>query len=156
MKTLIKITAFIGIFSYLGLAQAAELFSDAWMKSYQEAWNNEPELADKLAKKEFNSRIAYGFKGDEKPKGILVVENGKAVSAGAYNGEEVNWDLRADQEKWKDWLTDGIGLGGIGWAYTTRKLRFNVGDYWAMIKSPTTAGPFVKSFTVMGTIKTDW
>ena len=38
----------------------------------------------------------------------------------------------------------------LGMAYTRGKLKFNVGDYGAMIKNPAMAGPFIKSFTVMG------
>jgi len=40
----------------------------------------------------------------------------------------------------------------LGMAYTTRKLKFQVGDYTAMIKDPRMAGPFIKSFDVMGRV----
>ena len=53
-----------------------DLFSEAWMKAYMEEWNKEPELADALAKIDFNSKIAYGFKEDDKPAGILIIEQG--------------------------------------------------------------------------------
>lgn len=128
----------------------ADLFSDEWMKSYMEEWNKEPELCDALAKISFNSTIGYGFDGDDAPTGVIVVENGKAVSAGAYNGETLNWDLRANSDNWTKWVNKGLGMMGLGAAYTTRKLKFEVGDYGAMIKDPRMAGPFIKSFTVMG------
>ncbi len=131
----------------------ADLFSDAWMKGYMEEWNKEPDLADALAKIDFSSNIAYGFKDEDKPKGILVVENGKATVAGAYNGEEVNWDLRATEENWQKWFEKGLGMAGLGTAYVSGKLKFKTGDYGAMIKDPRMAGPFVKSFTVMGRVK---
>ena len=127
----------------------AELFSDEWMKGFMEAWNNEPELADALAKIDFNSVIAYGFDGEDKPRGVLTVQGGKAVSAGAFNGEDVNWDLRASEDQWKKWMRKPPGMMGLGMAYTSRKLKFNVGDYAAMIKDPRMAGPFIKSFTAM-------
>ena len=127
----------------------AELFSEEWMKSYMDAWNNEPELSDALAKIDFDSVIAYGFDGEDNPRGVLVVQKGKAVSAGAYNGEELNWDLRASEENWKKWMGKPPGMMGLGMAYTSRKLKFNVGDYAAMIKDPRMAGPFIKSFTAM-------
>jgi len=130
----------------------AELFSDEWMKSFMDAWNAEPELADALAEINFNSTIGYGFIGDDQPTGVLVVENGKAVAAGAYNGEELNWDLRAKPANWEKWLKKGIGMAGLGMAYTTGKLKFNIGDYGAMLKDPRMAGPFIKSFTVMGSV----
>ena len=58
----------------------AELFSDEWMKKFQQEWNNEPELSGALEKIEFNSVIGYGFKGDDSPAGFIKVENGKVGS----------------------------------------------------------------------------
>lgn len=128
----------------------ADLFSNEWMKSFMSQWNAEPELADALAKINFNSVIGYGFDGEDKPRGVIKVENGKAVSAGTFNGETLNWDLRASADNWNKWLAKPPGMMGLGMAYTSRKLKFNVGDYGAMIKDPRMAGPFIKSFSVMG------
>jgi hypothetical protein len=50
-------------------------------------------------------------------------------------------------------MEKGIGMMGLGMAYTARKLKFQVGDYMAMVKDPRMAGPFVKSFSVMGRVK---
>jgi len=41
-------------------------------------------------------------------------------------------------------------MTGLGLAVTTGKLKFNSGDFKAMIKDPRMATPFVKSFSVMG------
>jgi len=131
----------------------ADLFSDDWMKAYMEQWNNEEELAGGLAKINFTSNIAYGIIGEDKPRGILVVENGRATSGGAYNGEVANWDLRASEDNWKKWFEKGLGMASVGAAYIGGKLKFKTGDYAAMIKDPRMAGPFVKSFTVMGRVK---
>ena len=128
----------------------ADLFSDEWMNAYMEQWNAEPELAEKLAAIEFNSNIGYGFDGEDSPRGILVVENGHAIRAGSYQGEELNWDLRATPENWDKWMKKPPGMMGLGIAYTSRKLKFNIGDYAAMVKDPRMAAPFIKSFGVMG------
>jgi len=130
----------------------ADLFSTEWMTRFQEEWNNEPDLADALAKIDFTSTIAYGFDGDDQPIGFLVVEGGKAVSCGEYAGEELNWDLRASKESWEKWIAKGLGMMGLGMAYTSRKLKFQVGDYGAMVKDPRMAKPFIKSFSVMGRV----
>ena len=130
----------------------ADLFSDEWMKGYMDAWNNEPDLSDALAEIGFNSVIGYGFQGDDGPAGIITVENGKVVSAGAYNGESLSWDIRAKPANWDKWLSKGIGMAGLGMAYTTGKMKFAVGDYSAMLKDPRMAGPFIKSFSVMGSV----
>ena len=130
----------------------AELFSAEWMNKFQEEWNNEPELADALAKIDFNSVIGYGFPGDATPVGVISIENGKATSSGAYNGEELNWDLRASADNWNKWGKKGVGMTGLGLAFTTGKLKFIVGDYGAMLKDPRMATPFIKSFSVMGRV----
>jgi hypothetical protein len=127
----------------------ADLFSEEWMKSYMEQWNAEPELADALAQIGFSSVIGYGFDGDAQPLGVLSVENGKAVDAGAYNGQTLNWDIRASQDQWQKWMGKPPGMMGLGMAFTSRKMKFMVGDYGAMIKDPRMAGPFIKSFSVM-------
>ena len=130
----------------------SQLFSGAWMESFAEAWNSEPELSGELEKINFSSNIGYGIDGEEQPRGVISIENGKAVSAGEFTGEELNWDLRASEDQWSKWITKPPGMMGLGTAYTTRKLKFNVGDYAAMIKDPRMAGPFIRSFAAMGQV----
>ncbi len=130
----------------------ADLFSDEWMKKFQEEWNNEPELSGALEKIDFNSVIGYGFKGDNSAKGYIKVENGKVTDAGQYDGQDLNWDMRADDDNWKKWFEKDMGMTGLGMAVTTGKLKFNAGDFKAMVKDPRMATPFVKSFTVMGKV----
>ena len=130
----------------------AALFSGDWMVDFGNAWNDDAELGDALAKISFNSVIGYGYEGEDAPRGVLTVENGYVVKAGAYAGEPMNWDLRASQADWEKWCAKGLGMMGLGVAYTTGKLKFKVGDYGAMIKNPAMAGPFIKSFTAMGTV----
>jgi hypothetical protein len=126
-----------------------DLFSPTWMQAFGEQWNAESELADALAKIHFNSAIAYGFTNDPHPLGVLIVQEGRVVAAGAYEGQTLNWDLRADREHWQKWKTKGLDMMGLSMAYITRKLQFYVGDYTAMVKDPRMATPFIKSFSVM-------
>ncbi len=129
-----------------------ELFSPEWMQAFGEQWNAEPELAEALAKIHFNSVIGYGFENDSEPRGILTIQDGRVVSTGSYAGQKLNWDLRADREHWQQWLNKGLNMMGLSMAYMSRKLQFRVGDYTAMIKDPRMAGPFIKSFSVMGKV----
>ena len=131
-----------------------ELFSADWMNELKNQWNADPEVKDKLADIGFNSVIACGFKGEDKPRGIFVVENGECVRACAYTDESADWDMRADRKDWMKWVKDGIGMVGLGTAYTFGKLKFVKGDYGAMMKNPKMAGPFVKSFGLMSKIDT--
>lgn len=130
----------------------AEMFSAEWMDQFMAQWNSEPELSDELAKIGFNTVIGYGFDGDADPKGFINIENGKATSAGSFNGEELNWDLRASPDSWQKWMSKPPGMMGLGVAYTSRKIKFIKGDYGAMVKDPRMAGPFIKSFAVMGRV----
>ncbi|CAA6817087.1 MAG: Unknown protein [uncultured Thiotrichaceae bacterium] len=131
-----------------------ELFSGDWMNELKDQWNSEPDVKDKLAEIGFNSIITCGFKDEDQPRGVFVVENGECVRAGDYNGETPDWDMRAAHKDWMKWVSKGIGLTGMGMAYTTGKLKFKSGDYGAMIKNPKMAGPFVKSFGLMKNIDT--
>lgn len=128
------------------------LFDDAWMKGYQAQWNSEPALKDALAQINFNSVIGYGFPGDATCAGYIEVVNGECVSAGAYDGHALNWDLRAEEKNWNKWLAKEIGMTGLGLAVTTGKLKFKTGDFKAMISDPRMAGPFIKSFGAMGRV----
>ena len=82
----------------------------------------------------------------------ITVEDGIVTSAGAFNGEDLSWDIRAKPASWDKWISKGIGMTGLGMAYTTGKMKFVVGDYMAMVKDPRMAGPFIKSFSVMGNV----
>lgn len=128
------------------------LFDDAWMKGFQEQWNAEPALKDALTQIGFNSVIGYGFPADATCKGYIKVENGVCVDAGTYDGQTLNWDLRAEEKNWNKWLAKEIGMTGLGLAVTTGKLKFKTGDFKAMISDPRMAGPFIKSFGAMGRV----
>ncbi len=133
----------------------AALFSEEWMAAFGEAWNGEPDLGDALAKIGFNSVIGYGYPDEDTPRGFIDVQNGHVVATGAYDGQTLNWDLRASPADWEKWCTKGIGMMALGMAYTRGKLKFRVGDYGAMVKNPPMAGPFIKSFSVMGRVPRD-
>ncbi|TCK18968.1 hypothetical protein DFR30_2257 [Thiogranum longum] len=128
----------------------SDMFSAEWMNGFKERWNADSDLAGALEKIGFNSTIGYGFDGEASPRGFIRVENGHVVEAGDYNNQELNWDLRATPESWNKWMKKPPGMMGLGMAYTSRKLKFNVGDYTAMIKDPRMAGPFIRSFSAMG------
>ena len=133
----------------------AKLFSDEWINNLKDAWNDAPDVKDKLADISFNSTITCGYKEDENPCCVFVVKNGEAISAGLYNGESADWDMRADQADWDKWIAKPLGMTGMGIAFTTGKLKFRTGDYGSMIKNPAMAGPFIKSFALMHQIGAD-
>lgn len=65
-----------------------ELFSAEWMNELKDQWNSEPEVSAKLAEIDFNSVITCGFKNEEQPRGVFIVEKGLCIRAGAYAGEK--------------------------------------------------------------------
>ncbi len=130
----------------------ASLFSAEWMERFREAWNAEPALAGALGKIGFDATIGYGFRGEDAPRGILIIERGIAVRAKTFAGEYLDWDLRADTETWTQWLAEPPGMMSLGMAYASSRLQFVAGDYVTMIKEPSMAGPFLKSFSVMARV----
>ena len=130
----------------------SDLFSKEWMLKFQDEWNDEPELYSELSQAKFNSNIGYGFIDESEPRGVINVEKGKVISADLYAGEVLQWDLRAAVEDWCDWFANPPGMLALGMAYTSQKLKFNQGDYASMIKNPSIAGPFIKSFKVMARV----
>lgn len=130
----------------------AQLFSDAWINDLKDAWNNEPEVSGELAKINFSSVITCGFKNEDTPKCVFVVEDGIATRAGLYDGETADWDMRADEKNWDAWAEKPLTMTSMGIAFATGKLKFATGDFKAMIKNPSMAVPFVKSFGLMSLI----
>jgi len=127
----------------------AQLFSDEWINALKDSWNATPEVSGKLAEINFCSTITCGFKNEELPSCVFVVENGIAISAGLYNGETADWDMRGDEKNWGKWTTKALTMTTMGMAVATGKLQFKSGDFKAMIKNPSMAVPFVKSFGLM-------
>lgn len=128
----------------------SELFSIDWAQRYRDVWNGPQGIADELAAAGFNSVVAFGLDGEEQPRCVLTISNGKVVTAGPPRGEKIIWDLRAEADEWKKLLEKPPGLMKLGLAYTSRKLKFKKGDYASMIKDVHLANAFVKCFALMG------
>ena len=131
----------------------SEIFSEEWMQAFKEGWNNNPGIKEALAQIDFSSTIAFGMKGDNAPISVFIVEKGECTHAGAFDGEDLDWDIRADKKNWMKWAKKGIGMAGLGMAYASGKMKFITGDYSAMMKKPKMAGPFIKCFGLMKDIE---
>jgi len=127
-----------------------ELFSDGWAAKYKDIWNSNEGIAKELGQSNFNSIVAFGVDGEGAPRVVLTIANGEIVTAGGYEGELINWDLRASLDDWDALVAKPPGLMKLGLAYTTRKLKFEKGDYAMMIKDPRLSSAFVKCFALMG------
>jgi len=134
----------------------AKIFSDKWMQAFADLWNADKEMIEKLSEANFTSTIGFGCTDDETPVGIVEVENGKIIYAGDFKGQVLDWDMRADIEAWKEWLTDGFGFNKLGVSVSSGKLQFVSGDYRQMIRNPNMAGPFLRHFELMAVLDTDF
>ena len=134
----------------------ARLFSDEWMRSFAELWNADSEMVENLAEAGFNSTIGFGCSGDEKPVGIVEVRDGRIMYAGEFQGQTLDWDMRAEVDAWKEWLTEGFGFDKLGVSVSTGKLSFLAGDYRQMIRYPNMAKPFMRHFELMAKLKTEF
>ena len=130
----------------------AEMFTDEWARAYMKIWNSDPEISDMLGNAKFSSVVAFGYQDEDKPRVVMTIKNGNMVSVDKRPTDDINWDLRAGQDFWLGLLSQPPGLMKLGIAYTSRKLRFNKGDYTKMIKDPSLAGAFVKCFALMGKV----
>ncbi len=129
-----------------------KIFDDNWMKNFREQWNKEPALAEALANIQFSSTIGYGFPDNKNPAGYIEVVNGHCTEAGAYDGRELNLDIRAEEKNWFNWFSIEFGITSLGLAFTTGKLKLLKGDFNSLISNPGLAGPFVRSFGAMARV----
>ncbi|MBT8118586.1 MAG: SCP-2 sterol transfer family protein [Gammaproteobacteria bacterium] len=130
----------------------ADLFSDEWAQAYKDAWNSDDEITGSLARAGFNSVVAFGLQGDSDPAFVMSIQNGMISAVNNSSIDDVKWDIRANKDDWMSLIVKPPGLMKLGIAYTSRKLRFIKGDYATMIKDPSLAGAFVKSFALMGKV----
>ena len=117
-----------------------------------EAWNADQDIVTTLERAGFHSVVAFGFPDDDAPDFVMTIEKGKVVSTSQKPQDEINWDIRATKDNWLALVAKPPGLMKLGMAYTSRKMRFKKGDYATMIKDPSLAGAFVKSFGLMAKV----
>ena len=130
----------------------ADLFSEEWAQSFKDAWNADEEITASLQRAGFSSVVAFGLPETNEPSFVMVIENGKVSSVNAASEDDIKWDIRANADDWLSLIVKPPGLMKLGIAYTSRKLRFRKGDYATMIRDPSLAGAFVKSFALMGKV----
>ncbi len=130
----------------------ADLFSNEWARAYMDIWNSDTDITSMLRNAGFSSVVAFGYQDEAAPRFVMTIENGSVVSVDVKPDDEIKWDLRAGQDFWTGLISRPPGLMKLGIAYTSRKLRFNKGDYATMVKDPGLAGAFVKCFALMGKV----
>ena len=130
----------------------ADLFSNEWAQAFMDAWNADEEITASLQRVGFNSVVAFGLPDDTVPAFIMTIQNGLVSSINTADPDDIKWDIRATTDNWLSLIVKPPGLMKLGIAYTSRKLRFTKGDYATMVKDPSLAGAFVKSFALMGKV----
>jgi hypothetical protein len=130
----------------------ADLFSGEWAKAYMDAWNADEEITSSLQRANFSSVVAFGVPDQNGPAFVMKIDNGLVTSVNDPAVTDANWDIRATVDDWLSLIVKPPGLMKLGIAYTSRKLRFVKGDYATMIKDPSLAAAFVKSFALMGKV----
>jgi len=130
----------------------ADLFSSEWAQSFKDAWNADEEITASLQRAGFNSVVAFGVPETDEPSFVMTIENGMVSSINTASADDIMWDIRATADDWLSLIVKPPGLMKLGIAYTSRKLRFRKGDYATMIRDPSLAGAFVKSFALMGKV----
>jgi len=122
--------------------------SEDWIKAYAEEWNRNEKLMNDL--KNFSASIKYYVEGNENEAVELVVEEGKAVSAGkADPSKKYDFELWATPENWKKLATGDMGPRA---AMLTKRLKFK----GSMITAMKYMSAFEESLRMMGRVPTDW
>lgn len=129
-----------------------ELFSNEWSNAFKDMWNADKELTSSLQRAGFSSVVGFGFPDAEQPAFVMTIIDGHVTAINDDNFDNIKWDIRATKDNWLSLIVKPPGLMKLGIAYTSRKLRFTKGDYATMIKDPSLAGAFVKSFAMMGKV----
>lgn len=130
----------------------ADLFSNEWAQAFKDAWNADEEITASLQRAGFNSVVAFGMPDSDEPAFVMTILNGEVSSVNTASADDIKWDIRANMDDWLSLIVKPPGLMRLGIAYTSRKLRFKKGDYATMIRDPSLAGAFVKSFALMGKV----
>lgn len=130
----------------------ADLFSSEWAHDFKEAWNADEEITTSLQRAGFNSVVAFGLSEADEPSFVMTIQDGAVSSINTAAVDDIKWDIRASTDDWLSLIVKPPGLMKLGIAYTSRKLRFRKGDYATMIRDPSLAGAFVKSFALMGKV----
>ena len=130
----------------------AEVFSEEWMSKYKLLWNSDKEHIAHLAGSDFSSNVGFGLTEEDKPRIIIEIQQGVITRMGAYENEELNWDIRGKTDFWVDVSKKAPSLMKLGLAYTSRDLKFFKGDYSSMVKDPSLSGAFIKCFKFMSSV----
>ena len=130
----------------------ADLFSNEWAQDFKDAWNTDEDITKSLQRAGFNSVVAFGLHEMDEPSFVMTIQDGTVSSINTAAADDIKWDIRASADDWLSLIVKPPGLMKLGIAYTSRKLRFRKGDYATMIKDPSLAGAFVKSFALMGKV----
>jgi len=130
----------------------ADLFSNEWADAYKDAWNSDEDITSSLARAGFSSVVAFGLPDDDVPAFVMTIQNGTVSSINTAAVDDIKWDIRATMDDWISLIIKPPGLMRLGIAYTSRKLRFKKGDYATMVRDPSLAAAFVKSFALMGKV----
>ncbi|AAC06467.1 putative protein [Aquifex aeolicus VF5] len=127
---------------------AYKFLSEDWIKAYAEEWNKNEKLMNDL--KNFSASIKYYVEGKENDAVELIIEKGKAVSAGkADPNKRYDFELWASLENWKKLATGEMGPRA---AMLTKRLKFK----GSMITAMKYMGAFEESLKMMGRVPTVW
>ena len=132
------------------------LFSEGWVEELGGLWNTDEKMLKHLRNADFRSTIGYGFKGEVAPRVFLQVDQGQVVRTGLWDGEIMNWDLRANPASWQKWIRNGFGVQRLGAAVVTGELKFEIGDYRRMVSKVSLSVPFLRHFELMQQIRTEF
>ena len=130
-----------------------EFFTRDWVETFAHKWNHDTAMMEPLAQIGFSAVVGLGYSNREEPSVLLEILNGKILRAGLYQKAAqlpaLAWDLRALPEQWLLWQRTPLTLSTVSLAVQNQQLRFKVGDYRQLIRTPGLAQPFLRFFKIL-------
>ncbi|WP_457601031.1 SCP2 sterol-binding domain-containing protein [Hydrogenivirga sp.] len=125
-----------------------KFLSEEWIMAYMEEWNKNEKLIKNL--KNFSASIKYYVEGREDEAVEVVIDRGKAISAGkAEPNKRYDFELWASPQDWHKLATGNMGPRA---AMLTKRLKFK----GSMITAMKHMSSFEESLRMMGNIPTEW
>jgi len=130
-----------------------QLFSETWMMRFSETWNSDNSIIQPLSEHSFSAEIGYGLLGEAQPLAVITIVDGYIEYAGEYLGQQLDWDMRANEQDWQQWLHYGLPIARLGLMLSCKRLQFKQGNYRQLLRATEISGAFLRSFELMHTLE---
>ncbi len=132
----------------------SQLFSPEWTQELATLWNKDLQMREDLGSIEFSACVGFGMISEQTPRVAMHIEDGIVHQVEVFQRQALDWDVRADEDDWRDWLEHGFGLERLGVMTSSGRLQFMQGEHRKMLRNQAMARSFLRVFELMARVKT--